>query len=249
MKNLIFIKKPNFMSFILSLTLMILVASCGSGKPKEVALGKEFEIGGKKLKIEKIVASTILSNDEKKVSVIAPEGKKYVYFKLSNPEDKMVFIKAKSNGTEVKTVTDGNITLNFKHESGKGIQDAYFLVNEGQDIDFEITTPSSQVYNVAKTDIKVKNDREILPEMKELLGKYKNPINLLKPLDPYVEGKVIEMAKEKGKDVPTSPMTKNMKIEYIFPDGTKYMTSSETFKVESEITWKGGKISDFEFSW
>ncbi len=246
-----FRKKCQLLNLIVGLFLATLLVSCGgSSESVMIEVGKEFEVKGKKLKIEKIKATTILSNDEQKVSILAPEGKQYVYFELSNPDDVMVFIKAESDGEKIEVVDDMRLALDFSHEVGTGFQDAYFLVDEGQDIEFSITTPSSDTYKVAKTDLKIENDREILPEMKELLTKYSEPTNLLKPLELYVEGKPIRLAKEKGELVPTSPLTKDMIIDYVFPDGQKYLTSTGgLISTKDEITWKDGKIVGFEFGW
>ncbi|WP_291726469.1 hypothetical protein [Bernardetia sp.] len=158
----------------------------------------------------------------------------------------MVFIKAKSNGEDLKRVDDMRLGLDFSHDLGEGFNDAYFLIDEKQDIEFYITTPSSDVYQVSKTNLGIENDREIIPEMKELVSKYEKSVNLLTPLEPYVEGKVLDIAQTKDGSMVMSPLTENMTIKYVFPNGKKYLTNTEgLFPSNSEITWENGKIVSF----
>ncbi len=230
--------------------LIAIQASCSS-EPVTVNIGEEFQIDGNALKVEAIEARKFLVNDEKRAMEVAPAGKHYLYVKLYNPNDEMVFLKAMDGDKPLKREDSVSIITNHLESSSSSYEDAYFLVDDGKKITFSLKTPRDDFYHVADVSYPNKDDRQVAPKMKELMAKYDDWTNFLEPLKGYVNGKnIYDVVKEKGADVAVSPKVKGMTIDYFSPDASFYEVSSSFLgaTMRSKIQWEGDVIASVEFA-
>lgn len=239
----------NAFQLLTTLASFLFLVSC-SPEPVDIKIGEEFTVDENKLTIETIEKRKILVNDEEKMVEVAPEGKHYIYLKLHNPAEEMIFIRAMKGEEKLKGENSVTMITNFKVDIGSGYEDEIYLVDDGADIKFSLRTPGDAIYNVTNTEIPNKDDREISPKMKELMAKYQTGVNLLEPLKGFITvDNVYDIAKEKGADVATSPLVKGMEITYMSKDGSFYETRSNFLgsSLYSEIKWEGDHVVDFSF--
>lgn len=230
----------------LLIALLSSLISCSS-EPVAVKVGETLDIDGKQLTIETIEQRKILVNDDKQSVSIAPEGKHYLYCRIHNPDDKMIFIKA-FKGDEKLDQED--LPYDFTKEIGSGYEEAIYLVNDGDKIQFSLKTPGDMIYNITDTDFPNKDDRQIMPKMQELMAKYADGTHLLTPLKDFIAvDNVYEIAKDRGSELTSSPLVKGMEITYLSKDGMTYQTKSNFLGADlySDIQWKGDHIVAFSF--
>lgn len=229
------------------IALLSSLISCSS-EPVVVKVGKTFDIDGNQLTIETIEQRKILVNDDKQSVSVAPEGKHYLYCRIHNPADEMIFIKALKGDEKLD---EEDMLYDFTKEIGSGYNEAIYLVNNGDKVQFSLKTPGDRIYNIADTDFPNKDDRQITPKMQELMAKYADGTHLLTPLKDFIAVEnVYEIVKERGSELTSSPLVKGMEVTYLSKDGTTYQTKSNFLGADlySEIKWDGEHIVAFTFA-
>lgn len=224
----------------------LLLASCGSSV-EEVSIGKEFLIEDAPITISKFEASNSIRTKDDKEMKFAPEGKKFIYFEVKNPEDQMIFLEVFSNGQELDYLTD---VMYYTHKVNSGFEDNYYLVDEDIAIDkIVISTPGGISYVVNNPTIAEGNNVTISDEVKQIIASYSpdKPIGLLEGFSPFVEdGKsVFDIATQKGLITASNTMSKEAEVEHISKDGKTYSLKIKSI-LDSYATvtsnWENGKV-------
>ncbi|MBM7421649.1 MULTISPECIES: hypothetical protein [Chryseobacterium] len=222
-----------------------LLTSCGQ-KDQNVEMGKEFKVYENPITILKLEESKVLRNDKDSTLLIAPNGKKYVYFEVKNPKNEMIFLKAFNKDAEVKSDDDVNLAY-YSHDIDNGFDDEFFLIDDNSSIDkVVITNPSEEQFVLMNPKI-TKSSNVISPEAQKIVESFSKEINLLNAFAPYVkDGKdVMTITKNEG-DLPVNRMSMKAEVDYFSKDGNFYIfKTTDIFKNIAKVytTWENGKIT------
>jgi len=227
---------------ILTLFSIATLISCGSKAPVEGKLDSTMKIGEMDV-IVKAYTSSILSNDKKQTSIVAPEGKTYMVVSVESTNDNY-FPKVTENGKEIEKV-DYSYTMDFIEKTDK-IKTNVYLIDESNktELKFEIKDYGNNKGSIKLEGLADKTDRTANEKMLAFVNEYKSPINLLDGIKKYTGKDVYDIVKERGEEVPTSPMTKNLKIEYVSKDGSYYKCRGESLSsILLETWWENNEIT------
>ncbi|MFT5820458.1 MAG: hypothetical protein ACI8ZM_001700 [Crocinitomix sp.] len=232
-------------------SLMILtavLASCSS-EPITVTEGESFEFDGVNITAD-IAAATIMSNDEEKTTIIAPEGKIYVKLNATADED-AYFMTLKDGDADVEEV-DYLVAMDFVDESDDFMDsnksDLYLLDlnNTGYTVEFK-----SYVDDIATLSVGQLVDEgaiKVNPSMLEFVASFKESSRLSEIVTNYIPqgASVYDYITEKGMDVPVDPMITNLVINYIVDENT--YECSDDFGVDHlTVTWANDGIEKVVF--
>lgn len=225
------------------------VISCSSG-PKKGKLGEVNKLGDNEITV-KANTTKILANDELKVAKVAPEGKTHLIVRTEFNSDN--FFADVKKGEEKLKEQKYSYASNFVSADTKGeakAKEDIYLVNENFDsLHLHLKNYGGDKINITIKDVQNNSDRKIAAKMNDFVAEFSKPTNLLEVVKKYTSADAYEVVTEKGADVPSSPMTKDMEITYVSKDGSYYKCSAKFLGASYplEIWWSNGEISKATF--
>ncbi|NOQ76091.1 MAG: hypothetical protein GQ574_29065 [Crocinitomix sp.] len=234
---------------IYSLMILTAVLTSCSSEPITVTEGESFVFDGIDITAN-ITAASVMSNDEKKTTIIAPEGKIYVKLNAEAAED--AYFMTLKNGDEDVEVVDYLTAMNFVDRSDDMMDpnksDLYLLDlnNTGYTVEFK-----SYVDDIATLSVGQLVDEgsiKINSSMLEFVASFKDGARLSEIVTNYIpEGaSVYDYITEKGMDVPADPMVSNLEINYIADENT-YECSDDFGVDHMTVTWSNDGIEKVVF--
>lgn len=228
--------------------LTAILSSCSS-EPITVTEGESFTFDGQDITVN-ITSASIMNNDEKKMTIIAPEGKIYVRIDAEASDDSY-FMSLKNGDAEVEEV-DYLLAMNFVKKSDDILDpnksDLYLLDLNNADYKVEFKSYSDELATLSVGELKDEGTVSINPLMQEFLDSFKDAARLSEVVAKFIpEGaSAYDYISEKGMDISTDPMVTNLEIDYIANENT-YECSDEFLIDNMTVTWSGSNIEKVVF--
>ncbi len=234
---------------IYSLMMLTAVLSSCSSEPITVTEGESFAFDGQNITVN-ITSASIMNNDEKKMTIIAPEGKIYVRLD-AEADDDSYFMSLKNGDAEVEEV-DYLVAMNFVKKSDDIMDpnksDLYLLDLNNADYTVEFKSYVDDLATLSVGELKDEATVAINPSMQEFLDSFKNAARLSEVVAKFIpEGaSAYDYISEKGMDISADPMVTNLEIDYIANENT-YECSDEFLIDNMTVTWSGSNIEKVVF--
>lgn len=226
------------------------IVSCSSGE-KTSTLGTENQLGKDKV-TALAYTKEILSNDNAKKVSVAPDNKTYLIVRLEGDCPKC-YAELLDGETKIEEVDNKKIS-NFKSEDAKGLgskaDENFYLVDKNyESLTLLVKRMGGDQVTITLKDLEEKSDRKVNTTMMAFKNEFSKPTNLLEVVKKYTQKDPNEIVREKGSDVPSSPMTKGMEIKYISEDGNYYKCNGQFLGADYpvEIWWNNNEIEKLTF--
>ena len=240
------IRKMNMVPLLMA---GFLFGACSSEPAAVIKKGEKFTFGDNEITIDYKV-STVLVNEETQQTLVAPEGKAYLIVDVT-AKDGSYFLDVNEGETKLEE-TDYLIAQPFvrKIEIGKDAERSNLYLVDLANKNYVIAVKSfgDEMATLAVGELKDEATVKVSDRMKAFMNEFKDGIHLQDAVKKYIkEGTdIYSVVSEEGQDVPLSPITKGVQIDYIAPDGS--ITCSSEFGVEKMVvTWDGDYISKLVF--
>ncbi|MFT5822256.1 MAG: hypothetical protein ACI8ZM_003512 [Crocinitomix sp.] len=234
---------------IYSLMLLTAVLASCSSEPMTITEGESFVFDGIDITVD-ITGAAIMSNDEKKTTIIAPEGKIYVKLNATAKDD-AYFMSLKNGDVEVEEV-DYFVAMNFVDRSDDIMDpnksNLYLLDLNNTDYKVELKSYVDDLATLSIGQLVDESSIEINPSMLEFVASFKDGAKLSEIVANYIpEGaSTYDYITEKGMDVPVDPTVSNLQINYIVDNNT-YECSDDFGVDHMTVTWSNSGIEKVVF--
>jgi len=224
------------------------LASCSS-EPITANKGESFVFNDQNITID-FSSASILSNDDEKTTLIAPEGKVYLKLDIKAEEDNY-FLSLKDGETEVEEV-DYLWAKPFLEKSDDMFdpnkQKLYLVDMSNTNYKVEVKSFGDDLATLAVGQLNDEKTIELNASMLSFVNAFANGARLSEVMLKYLpEGAVIyDYLTETGMDVSADPIVKALEIEYVVDNNT-YECSSEFGVEKMKVTWSGNMINKVVF--
>lgn len=238
------------MKTVLSLMLggaLLAMASCSSPEPVTIEKGKAFTFDEQEMQVN-YMAYSVLTNDDEKVSLVAPEGKMYLLVETqANDGSYFLNVKEGENKLEALDYLDAKPFVGDVEIGGPNKKELYLVDAKGS-YSIEIKSYSDAIASLTATGLKDESSVTIPENMRKFLADCEKGGHVQQLVGTYVEPGTdpASVISEKDQDFTTDPVMNGLKITYV--NGSTFYCSSQGIVSSAEITWDGDHITSFVFA-